>query len=201
MGIVQDTLTGIRKFTLRDCFVDYENTMNLLLSVPSWNGKIPAPCILKPKPLWSGKQLYSLIISDNINYENSDKCPGEESKDKELLERSPSDTRILIVNGELLMGCITKAVVGTAAGSLIHVTFKENGPDVCRLLFDYTQKLVNNWIMLGGHSMSISDIVTDDDLVQLIGENLEASKVKVRQIIEDATAEKLLPTPGNNIRQ
>lgn len=35
--------------------------MNLLMWVETWDGKVPAPAILKPRPLWTGKQLFSLI--------------------------------------------------------------------------------------------------------------------------------------------
>lgn len=34
MGIVQDTLCGVRKFTLRDCFMDRDFVQNILLWVP-----------------------------------------------------------------------------------------------------------------------------------------------------------------------
>ena len=36
--------------------------MNLVMFLPTWDGKLPVPAILKPKPLWTGKQLFSLII-------------------------------------------------------------------------------------------------------------------------------------------
>jgi len=62
MGIVQDTLTAVRKMTRRDVFIERENLMNLLLFLPRWDGRIPQPAILKPKPLWTGKQLFSLIM-------------------------------------------------------------------------------------------------------------------------------------------
>jgi DNA-directed RNA polymerase II subunit RPB1 len=38
MGIVQDTLCGIRKFTKRDTFLRRDLVMNLLMWVPDWNG-------------------------------------------------------------------------------------------------------------------------------------------------------------------
>lgn len=31
--------------------------MDLLLYLPSWDGIVPEPAILKPKPLWTGKQV------------------------------------------------------------------------------------------------------------------------------------------------
>ena len=55
MGIVQDTLTAVRKMTKRDVFIDKEQMMNLLMFLASWDGKMPVPAILKPKPLWTGQ--------------------------------------------------------------------------------------------------------------------------------------------------
>ncbi|KNE62647.1 DNA-directed RNA polymerase II subunit rpb1 [Allomyces macrogynus ATCC 38327] len=62
MGIVQDTLCGITKFTRRDTFMDKNMVMNLLMWVPNWDGNVPPPAIMKPKPLWTGKQILSLVI-------------------------------------------------------------------------------------------------------------------------------------------
>jgi DNA-directed RNA polymerase II subunit RPB1 len=62
MGIVQDTLCGIRKFTLRDNFLTRDMVMNICMWIPEWDGQMPAPCIIKPVPLWSGKQLMSMVI-------------------------------------------------------------------------------------------------------------------------------------------
>ncbi len=55
MGIVQDALLGIMLFTLRDTFIDKELVMNLLMWANYEDDKFPAPAILRPKPLWTGK--------------------------------------------------------------------------------------------------------------------------------------------------
>ncbi len=57
MGIVQDTLLGSRLFTKRDTFMEKDVLFNILLWIEDWNGQIPMPAILKPKPLWTGKQV------------------------------------------------------------------------------------------------------------------------------------------------
>lgn len=62
MGIVQDTLTAVRMMTKRDVFIELPRMMDLLMQMPNWDGKIPQPAILKPKPLWTGKQVFTLII-------------------------------------------------------------------------------------------------------------------------------------------
>jgi DNA-directed RNA polymerase II subunit RPB1 len=69
MGIEQDALTGIRLFTKRNVFLNVEETMNLMMHLPvDWDGTIPEPAILKPKRLWTGKQIYSKILP-KINIE------------------------------------------------------------------------------------------------------------------------------------
>ena len=52
----------MRKMTKRDVFLEKEQMMNLLMFLPTWDGKMPRPALLKPKPMWTGKQLFSLII-------------------------------------------------------------------------------------------------------------------------------------------
>jgi hypothetical protein len=32
--------------------------MNLLMFLPIWDGKMPQPAIMKPKPLWTGKVMH-----------------------------------------------------------------------------------------------------------------------------------------------
>jgi DNA-directed RNA polymerase II subunit RPB1 len=55
MGIVQDALVGACKMSKRDVFLEKEQMMNLLMFLPTWDGKMPQPAILKPRPQWTGK--------------------------------------------------------------------------------------------------------------------------------------------------
>ena len=36
--------------------------MNILMWLEDWDGRVPMPAILKPEPLWTGKQVVNLII-------------------------------------------------------------------------------------------------------------------------------------------
>ncbi len=45
--------------------------MSLLMWIMDWNGEIPTPAILKPVPLWTGKQIISMILP-KVNLER--KC-------------------------------------------------------------------------------------------------------------------------------
>ena len=57
IGIVQDTLLGARLMTKRDTFIEKDVLMNMLMWLEDWDGVVPLPAILKPRPLWTGKQV------------------------------------------------------------------------------------------------------------------------------------------------
>ena len=57
IGIVQDTLLGCRLMTKRDTFIEKDVFMNILMWLEDWDGKVPMPAIIKPRPLWTGKQV------------------------------------------------------------------------------------------------------------------------------------------------
>ena len=56
IGIVQDTLLGCRLMTKRDTFIERDLLMNMLMWLEDWDGRIPMPALIKPRPLWTGKQ-------------------------------------------------------------------------------------------------------------------------------------------------
>ncbi|KAI0344206.1 beta and beta-prime subunits of DNA dependent RNA-polymerase [Trametopsis cervina] len=192
MAIVQDTLCGIRKFTLRDTFLDWNQVQNILLWVPEWDGTIPTPVILKPKPLWTGKQILSLTIPRGINIHRS---PDPKSSNPVF------DDGVLIENGELIFGIVDKKTVGSAQGGLIHVVFREKGPEMTRQLFTGLQRVVNYWLFHNGFSIGIGDTIADKKTMSHITEQIAVRKQNVTQIIDDAAHDRLRPQPGMTIRE
>ncbi|KAK4052414.1 DNA-directed RNA polymerase II core subunit rpo21 [Microbotryomycetes sp. JL201] len=192
MGIVQDTLCGIRKFTLRDCFMDRDFIQNILLWVPDWNGVIPTPAILKPKPMWTGKQILSMCIPKGINLYRA----------PEPASPNPAeDNGMYIEDGQILYGIVDKKTVGTGQGGLIHVIFREKGPYVTRDFFSGVQKVVNYWLLHNGFSIGIGDTVPDDATMQAITKFIEEAKETVADVIMQAQEDKLEPEPGMSIRE
>ena len=41
----------------RDTFLERDIVMNVLMTIDNWDGQVPMPAILKPRPLWTGKQV------------------------------------------------------------------------------------------------------------------------------------------------
>lgn len=159
MGIVQDTLSAIRKFTLRDTFISKPLMMNLLMWVPDWDGKVPVPAIIRPVPLWTGKQLMSLLIPRGVNLTGFHSQHPDNELDNDL---SPGDTKVVISDGHLVTGILCKRAVGSSAGGIIHVILHEHGTEKCKWFFNGTQRLVNNWLLHTGFSIGIGDTIADE---------------------------------------
>ncbi|KAL0075541.1 beta and beta-prime subunits of DNA dependent RNA-polymerase [Phycomyces blakesleeanus] len=197
MGIVQDTLCGIRKFTLRDCFITKDVVMNIVMWVPDWDGYIPPPAILKPKPMWTGKQIVSMVIPRGINCQTFHST----HPDKENTYISPGDTRVVIENGELLCGIVCKKTVGTTSGGLIHTIVNELGPEAAKNFLTGTQQVVNYWLLQNGFSIGIGDTIADKVTMATITDIISHAKQRVHEIIITAQQDKLEVQPGMTLRE
>ncbi|OAJ40276.1 hypothetical protein BDEG_24031 [Batrachochytrium dendrobatidis JEL423] len=196
MGIVQDTLCGIRKFSKRDTFLKRDLMMNLLMWVPDWDGIIPTPAILKPIPLWTAKQIISLILP-KINLVGFHAA----HPDNEKTDISPGDTKVLIEDGELLMGILCKRTVGSSANGIIHTSMNELGPDVTMGFFNGTQRVINYWLLQNGFSIGIGDTIADRQTMETINDTIAHAKREVNKIIQKAQTDTLEVLPGMTIRQ
>lgn len=192
MGIVQDTLCGVRKMTLRDTFLDYDAVQNILFWVPNWDGVVPRPAVLKPKPLWTGKQMMSLTIPDGIFVQRIDENNPPDS---------PKDNGMLVYKGEVMYGVVNKKTVGATSGGLIDVIFREKGPYACAQFVGDIQKVVNYWMLHNGFSIGIGDTIADTATMHNVTKTITNAKEKVQQIIADAQSNKLSPEPGMTLRE
>jgi len=194
MGIVQDTLLGVYKMSRRDNFIGIEQVMPILMWVPDWDGIVPEPAILKPRPLWTGKQLVSLAFPKEVNIEkkedDSTPSPQNDIKDKSLM----------IKGGQLIYGQVTKKIVGASSGGVIHIIFNELGPDAAVKFFNACQRICNWWLLHHGFSFGVGDTIPDPATSAKIADEVQKSRNKVEDIIGEATRDNLEPLPGMTIR-
>ncbi|MBA0653394.1 hypothetical protein Goklo_020575, partial [Gossypium klotzschianum] len=197
MGIVQDTLLGCRKITKRDTFIEKDVFMNILMWWEDFDGKVPAPAILKPRPLWTGKQVFNLIIPKQINLLRTSAWHSE----SETGSITPGDTQVRIEKGEVLSGTLCKKTLGTSSGSLIHVIWEEVGPDAARKFLGHTQWLVNYWLLQNAFSIGIGDTIADASTMEKINETISKAKDDVKQLIVKAQNKDLEPEPGRTMME
>ena len=214
MGIVQDSLVGCTLFTSRDTFLTYEEVMNIINLITDFdfkNEKMPIPCIIKPKPLWSGKQIFSLILPKKLNFSRY----REETPENLCNKLNILDNFVEIKNGELYQGIICKNSIGpSCSGGIIDSLWKinknnfdiyknkddfENGEKLSINFMGNCQKIINEFLLLKGFSAGISDTLCAPDTYLIIKNIIKDMKKKIKNLLSDARDGKLSSHIGKNL--
>ena len=190
MGIVQDSLAGVYKLCRRDVFLNKDQVMNLMLWVPGWDGVIPPPAIVKPRPRWTGKQLISLVIPPEVNIQ-----AGPDNY-KSLLK----DDSLLIQGGQLIYGLLKKKFVGAQSGGIVHIAYNELGPAAAMAFLNGVQQVVTYWLLHNGHSIGIGDTIPDKATIEKIQKDIDDEKTVVAGLTAQATTNTLEASPGMSVR-
>eukprot|EP00771_Trimastix_marina_P000587 gnl/Trimastix_PCT/1604.p1 GENE.gnl/Trimastix_PCT/1604~~gnl/Trimastix_PCT/1604.p1 ORF type:complete len:1642 (+),score=662.43 gnl/Trimastix_PCT/1604:291-4928(+) len=192
IAVVQDTLLGTHNFTRRDTFLDRDMVMNCMMWASAFEGKLPTPAILKPRELWTGKQIFSMILPKVNLIRFTSTHP-----DAETDEISPGDTRVVIEDGELLCGRCCKRTLGSSGGSLIHVIWKDHGPDEAKQFLNQIQRVVNYWLVNHGYTIGIADTIADDRTMQTINMTIGTAKEQVKELADRWRRGTLDSKPGH----
>jgi DNA-directed RNA polymerase II subunit RPB1 len=196
MGIVQDTLLGCGLYTRRDTFLERDVVMNILVLIDSWDGVMPTPAILNPKPLWTGKQIYSVILP-KINLHRFSMT----HNDDDAREISATDTEVIIQDGEVLAGILDKSAVGNVEGGLIHTIWMDHGPDAAKTFFFHTQQQVNYWMLHHGFTIGIGDAIADESTINSVKKTMTQAKENVDDLIMQLHQGVLETKPGMTLME
>jgi len=113
IAATQDFITAAYLLTLKNVFLDREEFMQCcaIMSDAQTHFDIPIPAILKPEQIWTGKQVFSILVRPNRNIPvlvNLDaKCrtftkPSSPSS----MDFCPNDGYLIMRNSELLAGTV-----------------------------------------------------------------------------------------------
>lgn len=123
---------------------------------------MPVPAILRPEPLWTGKQIVSCILPtlnhvhyciDFPEYESTGKILGFPMEDL-----SPTDSKLVIRKGEILAGHLCKKTLGTANNSLVHIILKDHSNEMNKDFIEDLQKITRDYIGIRGFTIGNSDM-------------------------------------------
>mmetsp|Transcript_15419 Transcript_15419/g.31429 ORF Transcript_15419/g.31429 Transcript_15419/m.31429 type:complete len:1212 (+) Transcript_15419:102-3737(+) len=197
MGIVQDSLLACQKMTKRDVFIERDLMMNLLMWVVDWDGKIPAPAIIKPRPLWTGKQIFSLICP-KVNLNNKGNT---HPKDGTANTMNVYDSEVVIHQGKLLAGIVDKKTIGTGMGGLIHTSWLDVGHDETRRFMNQIQQITNYWVLQCSFSIGVIDTIADNATMVQIEKTINQAKKQVMELVRQGQKGDLETQPGKTMLQ
>lgn len=173
IAAIQDFITGGYLLTRKDVFFDRSEAQQIISSIlASVDNNIqisfPSPCIIKPRALWSGKQIFGLILKPSKSYSTllnmRCKTKNYSGKDEDLCK---ADGFVVVRNSELICGQVDKTILGSGSKSNIFYlmlkdfTGDEAGNALCRLA-----RTISNYMANRGFSLGIDDVTPTISLEQ-----------------------------------
>uniref|UniRef100_A0A6G1S4K2 DNA-directed RNA polymerase subunit n=1 Tax=Aceria tosichella TaxID=561515 RepID=A0A6G1S4K2_9ACAR len=171
IAAIQDFITGSYLLTQKDVFFDRAEAQQIISStLASVDNNIPIsfppPCVIKPRALWSGKQIFSMIIrpskESRILLNTQCKTKNYSGRDEDLCR---NDGFVVVRNSELLCGQLDKTILGSGSKSnVFYLMLKDYSGDdagdaLCRLA-----RTISNFMANRGFSLGIDDVTPTTSL-------------------------------------
>ncbi|KAK7689907.1 hypothetical protein QCA50_006546 [Cerrena zonata] len=174
IAAIQDFITASWLLSRRDRFFDRRQFTQVCSYLADANIEIdiPPPTIWKPVRLWTGKQIFNVLMRPSrkskvrVNVES--KCNKEEKPNASCYPRikspapdlSPNDGWLVIVNSEIMCGVMDKATVGSGKKkSVFGVIMRDYGPHEAAAAMGRLAKLCARYLANYGFSLGINDVI------------------------------------------
>ncbi|KAF8876261.1 hypothetical protein BD779DRAFT_1560988 [Infundibulicybe gibba] len=211
IAAIQDFITASFLLSRKDQFLDRRQFTQICCYFADANLQIdiPPPTIWKPVRLWTGKQVFNVLMRPNksskifVNVES--KChKWEEAKPENYSPRmtpapdlSPNDGWLVIVNSEIMCGVMDKATVGSGKKkSIFGVIMRDYGPHEAASAMNRLAKLCARWLANYGFSLGINDVIPGPELTKKKDILVEKAYADCLDLIAQAKKGKLENKPG-----
>lgn len=198
---IQDFITASYLITRKNMFFDRGEICELISHMGMDVSRIdlPPPIILKPIELWTGKQVFSILIKPNDStkvFVNLRARGKNYVRDEEFC---PHDGFVSIVNSELISGQMDKKILGSGSkNSLMYIIMKHYGHDYAAECMSRIAKLSARFMGNWGFSIGISDVTPNRILEEKKSKLLEEGYAVCDEYIKKYKEGRLEPQPGCN---
>ncbi|GAA6061623.1 hypothetical protein JCM10212_000965 [Sporobolomyces blumeae] len=167
-GLIQDHVVSGVWLTNKDTFFTREQYYQLIYGAlrpeDDYTGegtvKTVPPAIWKPKPMWTGKQIFTTLLKNiqppsmaGIHFTSKGKVPGS------AWGIFAEEGEVLVHDGDLLTGIIDKAQIGASPYGLVHSVFELYGPEVAGKLLSILSRLLTKFLQSRAFSCRMDDLV------------------------------------------
>ncbi|KAI8058444.1 hypothetical protein BDF22DRAFT_665808 [Syncephalis plumigaleata] len=165
-GLIQDHVVAGVWMTKRDSFFTREEYQQVLYGAlrpeddALGSGRIILlpPAIMKPVPLWTGKQVISTLLK-NLTYGH----PPFYLKSKAKVAarywgRGSEEAQIVVHHGELVQGVLDKSQFGASAYGLVHTIFELYGPSFAGRLLSMLGRLFTKYLQSKAFTCRMDDL-------------------------------------------
>ncbi|VDO52571.1 unnamed protein product [Schistosoma margrebowiei] len=170
---IQDLITATHLLTLKDVFLNRDQACTLAAQLLAGNHlgrllSLPKPAILWPVALWTGKQIFGLILSPHpsTGIKVNLRVPTKSMYSSKGSEMCPNDGFVLIQNSELLAGCVDKKLLGGGSKSSIFYTLlRDYGREACADAMWRLGRIALFFLAHRGFSIGLGEVMPSSDLV------------------------------------
>jgi DNA-directed RNA polymerase III subunit RPC1 len=201
VGPNQDFLTACYLITNKDVFYDRSQFCHICCY---FNGALeniilPPPSIMKPVQLWTGKQIFGVLLRPNEDL----KWPllNVEAKEKWYEQNGYLDTRdgfVCIRKSNLLCGALGKVSLKGSKSGVIYSLIKYHDSVTSASVMSRIARLCGRWLANRGFSIGIDDVTPSLRLSQLKRKLLDSGYDTCESSIREFEFGKLKPQPGCN---
>lgn len=203
ISAIQDFITGAYLLSSKDIFYDRKTFTHICMYMVNGNMQLdlPPPAILKPVMLWTGKQVFNVMMRPNkatnvlINLDAA--CREYRAVPGQPRDLDKNDGHLCIRNSEVMCGVMDKSTIGSGKkDSVFYVTLRDYGPDAAVQSMNRLAKLCSRWLTNQGFSIGISDVYPGGKLVELKTQLVERAYAQCDDLILQFKAGKLAKAPG-----
>ncbi|HME19549.1 MAG TPA: DNA-directed RNA polymerase subunit A' [Nitrososphaerales archaeon] len=188
IGGIRDFITGAFMLTRDETFLTPGEFSNLAL-LGGYEGDLPEPAKKGSKPLYTGKQLFSLFLPKKMNYVLTSKWAKS--------SKTGASNDVVIKDGTLISGVVDKAVIGAEEpDSLLHRIAKDYGNEDARNFLNSILKVLKTYLTRRGFTYGFNELELPDEAKKAIHDTLDEAYKNVADLIKKKNAGQLQLTRG-----
>ena len=194
IGGRQDYISGAYLLTIKTTLLTKEEAVRILAAT-NYIGEMPEPAIIKPRPLWTGKQIVSLHLPEDMNFKGKAKINAGNLMCDDV--DCMNDSVVVVKNGKLLMGVLDKKGIGAEEPeNILHIMALEYGHERVREFLDNVFRMFIRVLEMKGLTISYGDLEIPEEAREKIREKIKEARKEVIKLIEEYRKGTLETLPG-----
>ncbi len=174
IAATQDFLTGGFLLTQKDTFFDRGKVCQIISQIISGEEdglekiELPPPAIMKPKQLWTGKQIFGLLLRPNQRCHIKANLVTKGKSYTANREFCVNDSFVIIRNSQLLAGSMDKSTLGSGTKtSIFYILLRDFGQDASCTAMWRLARITSWYLMNRGFSIGLGDVTPSPHLLRM----------------------------------
>lgn len=208
IAATQDFITAAFLLSGKDRFFDRKTFTYICMHMMDANTPLdmPPPAIVAPQCLWTGKQVFSVLMRPNkqspVKINLDAKCRAYKARPGQCPDMDPNDGWLVVRNSEVMCGRMDKSTVGSGKkDSIFYVIMRDFGPDEAVIAMNRLAKLCARQLTNRGFSIGVIDVFPTDFLKTEKEKLVSVAYKQCDDLIETFKQGKLEKSSGCNMEE